>query len=339
MSTPEARYQSFAFSMPDWSSEIIVATSGAVGQVIGTTVTFPLDVVKTRMQVHGAKQGTWGSLKTLIEEEGWAGVFGMLPAKAGQQGVCRFIYYFLYEFLLNMYKRVMGVDKIGTIGNLFVGYAAGVINTCTTPLEAISNIVLTSPEPISITDAAKSIVSVSGCGGLYAGWESTFFTSCNPAIQNTTYDQIKAALLAVQTPVLSASGKQRIQSLGSFSAFLVGALSKALATCATYPPSRAKSIMQCRSQLKAKRTEIDSVTGSQGAEGAPGGAPGEATEEKQPGTVGVMRHMFAEGGAAGLFTGLLPTLLKGVIQSAFMLMVKEKVDFWTRLTLMKMLKR
>ena len=60
--------------------ELVVATSAAAGQVVGTFVTFPLDVVKTRIQTRpGVYAGFGDALTRIREEEG----FRMLLQGAG----------------------------------------------------------------------------------------------------------------------------------------------------------------------------------------------------------------------------------------------------------------
>jgi len=80
-------------------------------------------------------------------------------------------------------------------------------------------------------------------------------------------------------------------------------LSKAVATCATYPAVRAKTLIQ---NLTPKQ----------------GGVP--------PGVSDVVLDIFAKDGTRGLLRGIEPTLQKGVLQSAFMLMVREHVDHTVR---------
>jgi len=269
---------------------LIVATSASVGQVVGTAVTFPLDVAKTRMQtaLGKGKKTTFDALKEAFLEDGIVGTIKMFPPKGIAQGATRFSYYYFYSWLGTAYKTRYG--RPGMFANLMIGYLAGLLNTgILNPFETISNMVI-SDRSLSVSDALAVATKEDGWGGLFRGWESTFVVSMNPAIQNTVYDQIKALLL-----------RGRKSGLGYWQSFWLGALAKAVATVSTYPVQRAKMIVQCDREEKEAKPLITTL-----------------------------REIMAKDGASGLFKGLKPSLYKGVLQSAFMLMVKEQIERVTR---------
>jgi len=144
---------------------------------------------------------------------------------------------------------------------------------------------------VGFKDVVCDIYSRHGIRGFYFGWTSTFYTAMNPAIQNTVFDQIRTLLL---------NDRQRLDLMESFT---LGAFSKALATIATYPAVRAKTLIQ----------NMIPENGS---------AP--------PNVFNSILDIFAKDGMLGLLRGIEPTLQKGVLQSAFMLMVREHVDHATR---------
>ena len=272
--------------------ELIVATSASVGQVVGTAVTFPLDVAKTRMQtaLGKGKKTMWEALLETLADDGVVGMLRMFPPKGVAQGVTRFSYYYFYAWLGTMYKGRYG--RPGTLANLVIGYVAGLLNTfILNPFETVSNMII-SDRNLSVHDALAAAMKDDGLGGLFRGWESTFVVSMNPAIQNTVYDQVKAILLKTQQ-----------SGLGYWQSFWLGAFAKAVATVSTYPVQRAKMIVQCdREQIEAKPLSATLV------------------------------EIIRRDGTAGLFKGLKPSLYKGVLQSAFMLMVKEQIQRATRAT-------
>jgi hypothetical protein len=107
--------------------ELVVATSAAVGQVVGVFIVFPLDVVKTRIQVQkvadpeelevgkshskshdtsgrrhvAIPEGPFAALRRMIREEGVLKVWARFPAKGVQQGLTRFTYYWIYTWVIN----------------------------------------------------------------------------------------------------------------------------------------------------------------------------------------------------------------------------------------------
>lgn len=120
--------------------------------------------------------------------------------------------------------------------------------------------------------------------GLYRSLWASLLLTCNPALQFTAFEQARRRVLAPRP------GGQ----LSAAEAFVLGALSKALATGLTYPLIRAKVLLQ------AARP------------GAPASLAGTAA-----GVVG------AEG-LGGLYRGLGVQLAKTVAVAALQLMVKEQ---------------
>jgi hypothetical protein len=190
--------------------------------------------------------------------------------------------------------------KLGFWANLMLGYLAGLLNTVfLSPLETLATRVMVSREPITMLDAARDVLHHHGVRGFYFGQPTaTMFISANPAVQNTVFDQIRAALLGDR------------KALGFAEAFLVGVLAKSVATVTTYPASRATSIIQNTPTVGRARAGC-----------------------RSPSVPGEIAAVYSEGGIRALYSGLQTTLLKGVLQAGVMLMVKERVDYATRLAL------
>ena len=67
--------------------ELIQATSGSIGQVVGTACIFPLEVARTRMQAHASKTSTTQALQETFREDGISGLVRMFQARGFQQGL------------------------------------------------------------------------------------------------------------------------------------------------------------------------------------------------------------------------------------------------------------
>ena len=291
--------------------ELIVATSGAIGQVIGVFLIFPFDVLKTRLQAAKtvpsetcktqSKGGTspLAAIYRMFLEEGLMGIYSLFPAKAMSLGLSRFSYYFLYRLITNQYKSLGRLNTLNTLQNIFCGYMAGVCNTIfISPVEKIQVRVLAAPKGVvnnTIMKHIKQIYAVNGLASFYSGWQTNFYTSLTPAISNTTFDQLKVLLL---------KGRN---SLGYVEAFLLGAFSKAVATFLTYPMGRAKTILY---------NEKLPVSGGQRA-------PSSSVYT-------LLVEIYKKQGLIGLYNGLYATIINGVLREAVMLMVKEKVDVAVR---------
>jgi hypothetical protein len=274
-------------------NELVDASSAAVGQVVGTFATFPLDVIKTKLQALKVGEKAKSSFQVLREENLLRMYLSKFPTKALQQGSSRFTYYFIYSFVRRVFRRMLRRKELGTLMNLLVGYLAGLINVVfLCPMERVSTRVMVGgreeKSPTSSVSIVRSIYEREGIYGFYAGWTSTFYTATNPAIQNTVYDQIRNALLG---------GRSK---LGNVESFVLGAISKMAATFVTYPVVRSKTLMNASDE----------------------------SEEKS--VIEVTLDVYRNEGASGLYRGIRPTLAKGIFQSAFMLMVREQVDHATR---------
>lgn len=223
----------------------------------------------------------------------------MFPPKGISAGVTRFTYYYIYTFLRNHYTARWGT-KPTTFWNLLIGYVTGLLNTVVlNPFETVSNLVIA--KNLSAQEACSILQAKDGMAGFYRGWRGTFLVSLNPAVQNTVFDQLKALLVG------GGHGK----GLGFWQSFWLGAFSKAIATLCTYPAMRARTMVQCSS---------DHADGPTSA-------------------IGQLSVVLSKEGPKGLYKGVKPTLVKGVTQSAFMVMVKEQIDNACRAAIHTMLER
>ena len=94
-------------------NEIVDASSAGVGQVVGTFVTFPLDVVKTKLQASSIGSKKKSLFDVLREENLFRMYLSKFPIKALQQGSSRFTYYFIYSFVQRMFRIMLRKKKLG----------------------------------------------------------------------------------------------------------------------------------------------------------------------------------------------------------------------------------
>jgi hypothetical protein len=176
----------------------------------------------------------------------------------------------------------------------------------------------------------QAIFAEHGIGGFYRG-ASAFAVLClRPAIQYVCFERLKAALLlgprhqaANRAHAANRGGgngaseaKARLQ-LSAAEAFLCGALARCVATCLIYPYVRAKVLAMTAARDLAKGAA--SATSSRGAGAAPAAS-----------VSGALRAVVGAEGVRGLYVGLGPELVRGMLSSAVMLMVKEQAEAETR---------
>ncbi|PWA52408.1 carrier protein [Artemisia annua] len=281
---------------------LVDATAGAIGSLASTTILYPLDTCKTKYQAelrtpHLRKYKNLSDvLWEAIRKRQVLSLFQGLGTKNLQSFISSFIYFYGYSFFRKMYIEKSGYKSIGTRANLLIAAVAG---ACT--------VAITQP-----LDTAASRMQTSEFGkskGLWKSlcedsWEEAFdglgisiLLTINPAIQYTAFDQLKQRLLDGQIG--------NPQSLSALNAFLLGAASKCAATCLTYPAIRCKVMIQA---AESSDDEDD-----------------ESEVKSRKTVLGALSAIWKKEGLLGFFKGLRAQILKTVLSSALLLMIKEKI--------------
>ncbi len=149
------------------------------------------------------------------------------------------------------------------------------------------------------------IARTEGLGGLYKGLLPSLFLVSHGAIQFAVYEELKAgaaALRAYVTPLegdeYKIKGSRYPRAPSSLEVTACGALSKLVASVATYPSQVVRSRLQQRMDARALR---------------------------YAGVGDVLRTTLAREGVGGLYKGLLPNVLRVMPQSALTFLVYESV--------------
>ena len=263
------------------------ALSGLGGNIFSSNIIFPMDVIKVRMQVpNSTYNGVFDGLHKIIKEEGILALYTGLSSEIFRSGLQTFIYFFVYSTLKDyaikyLNKRNKSEDsKLPVIHNLFIGFIAGCITQIfVNPLSVIQTRIIASKRSIGLLNMAMTIIRKEGLLALYKGIIPTFILCINPAIQYLVFDNLKC----------------RIPNASSIENFIMGAISKVVATISTYPYIMAKVRLQYSSNTKYS------------------------------GTLDVILNILLQDGFFGLYTGLQPQLLKSILSGALLLMAKEKI--------------
>ncbi|OGM45543.1 peroxisomal carrier protein [Aspergillus bombycis] len=289
-------------ALSPWGS----AVAGATGAVLANAIVYPLDLVKTKLQVQvkntpESKSGdaehyesTLDAINKIMEKEGIEGLYsGMVGSLLGVAST-NFAYFYWYSVVRSLYMASKSVSKPpGTAMELTLGAVSGAIaQIFTIPVAVITTRQQTQPksEKKGLIETGKEVVnSEDGWSGLWRGLKASLILVVNPAITYGAYQRLKEVLF---------KGRNNLKP---WEAFLLGALSKAMATIATQPLIVAKVGLQSRPPP--------------GREGKPFKTFGE-----------VMRYIIQNEGALSLFKGIGPQILKGLLVQGLLMMTKERME-------------
>ncbi|KAJ2720249.1 hypothetical protein GGI07_004721 [Coemansia sp. Benny D115] len=298
--------------MADGSKDYVLpplghAISGAGSSALALFLIYPLDTIKTRLQVEtrgsvdaGKKKeggGALAALRRILAAEGISGLYAGLATNLANQIINGFVYFYAYSILRRFALRTVSRNgtTLSTGAELAVGAVAGMANQLLTlPIGVIATRQQTAAagEQQRWTQTVADIVQKEGVRGLWAGFRPAMVLCVNPAITYGVFEKAKAS-------VLKRSGGRKQMSAAE--AFWVGALAKTLATVVTYPYIMAKVRLQWRPSRE---------------EAANGSVPYKSAAD-------VLGKVLRTEGPSGWFRGMQTQIIKAVITQALMLMIKE----------------
>ncbi|KAF8441979.1 peroxisomal carrier protein [Terfezia claveryi] len=293
--------QSKEVALPPWG----YAVAGAFGAVVANALVYPLDIIKTRIQVQvkpkaGEQQysgqiehftSTIDAFNKILLKEGPSGLYaGMVGSLIGVAST-NFAYFYWYTLVRSFYLSKLHTNTtLSTAAELSLGAVAGALaQLFTIPVAVITTRQQTSAkyERKGLIETAKDVIAEDGLSGLWRGLKASLVLVINPSITYGAYQRLHAVLFP---------GKAR---LNPYEAFLLGAMSKTLATLATQPLIVAKVGLQSK---------------------PPPGAPQFKTFGQ------VMAYIVKHEGAKNLFKGIGPQITKGLLVQGFLMMTKERME-------------
>ncbi|KAH7342036.1 mitochondrial carrier [Rhizoctonia solani] len=310
------------------------ALAGALGGVFSNAVVYPLDTAKTRIQATDASErdkkgkGRDGSdhlsilplLMRILKEEGVKGCYGGFGASMANTFFMQYAYFFFYSFVRTTYMKRLArkqppgkVQQLSTSVELLLGAAAGALaQIFTLPVSVIATRQqigkskgAARAESSSFASVGREILKEDGVGGLWAGIKPSMVLTVNPAITYGAFERIKSVILASTSSSKLTPGK----------AFLVGALSKTLATVVTYPYIMAKV-----------RLQAGSISGSGGYNVTRVPRPSRNGAKSQKSAVRLLANVLREEGVLGWYQGMGAQITKAVLAQALLFMLKDQFE-------------
>ncbi|KXH37735.1 hypothetical protein CNYM01_12568 [Colletotrichum nymphaeae SA-01] len=299
--------QSKSASISPWGK----AVAGASGAVLANALVYPLDIVKTRLQVQVKSQSgavatdpsepiephyssTWDALSKIVADDGVKGLYAGMSGSLLGVASTNFAYFYWYSVVRALYLRSAKTSAPpSTLVELSLGAIAGAVaQLCTIPVAVITTRQQTQrkTERKGFVDTAREVVDgEDGPFGLWRGLKASLVLVVNPAITYGAYERLKEVVFP---------GKNNLKP---WEAFLLGAASKSLATIATQPLIVAKVGLQSRPPPERKGKPFGSF-------------------------IEVMNFIMEREGVSGLFKGMGPQILKGLLVQGILMMTKERME-------------
>lgn len=297
--------QSKVETLPPWGN----AVAGAAGAVIANTLVYPLDLIKTRLQVqvkhspasldpnpadHEHYDGAVDAIRKVVAHEGVSGLYAGIGGALLGVASTNFAYFYWYTVVRSLYmsRRALQASP-GTAVELTLGAVAGAL----AQLFTIPVAVVTARQQTTSKHERKGMIATGmdvvngddGWTGLWRGLRASLVLVINPSITYGAYQRLREVLYPGRA------------TLKPWEAFILGSLSKMLATIATQPLIVAKVGLQSKPPP------------------ARNGKPFKTFTE-------VMQYIIQHEGPVALFKGIAPQILKGLLVQGFLMMTKERIE-------------
>ncbi|KAI9028484.1 mitochondrial carrier domain-containing protein [Hyaloraphidium curvatum] len=284
------------------------AVAGALGAATANTIIYPLDVVKTRLSVqtkhaqyhgHVHYAGTFDAFAKIFEQEGVAGLYAGIASTLGNTVAQNFAYFYWYGFIRGWWQK-RNPGNISTVMELLLGALAGAFSQMfTLPLAVISTRQQTASkrDKKSVLGTFWEIVNDEGWPALWKGLKASLVLCSNPAITYGMFERMKSLLLEARP--------RKGNSLSPLESFMLGALSKTMATVVTYPYIMAKVKLQWK---PPKELANDPMYQYKGA-------------------LDVLAKVYKQDGISGWYRGMDKQITKGVLSQAILFTTKDQYTF------------
>lgn len=193
--------------IPPW----VIGVAGSTGAVLANAIVYPVDIVKTRLQVQLKKSSTtgwgiternytstWDGIQSILRLEGYPGLYrGLLTSSIGTAST-NYAYFHWYTVLRTLSMRRIQASS-AMAADLGIGTAAGALaQLCTTPIAVIATRQQIRPdgERGSMIQVARDIINgPDGYAGLWKGMKASLLLSINPAITYGAYQRLRESFI------------------------------------------------------------------------------------------------------------------------------------------------
>ncbi|KAJ7496655.1 mitochondrial carrier domain-containing protein [Mycena latifolia] len=314
---------------------LVQAFSGAIGSVSANALTYPLDLVTTRLQLDSPQKARRSSglhgavriLRGIVEKRGVQDLYAGLGTDTGATLLSNFFYFYFYAFLRYLLTRrqltlnpkpahITRPHKPSLLEEILLGFIAGVASRAvSTPLNIVTLRLQVENDDHEDDDEKGADQSVPGVGGVvkkiydeqgilgfWRGFKTTTLLSLNPALTLALF-QVFRRVLARASATAGANPKPS-------QAFLGAAVSNSIAAAILYPLMLAKTRLQASSATSMREVLRDAYTGRGRSTTLP---PDLGANKPGP-------------GIRGLYQGLEMQIVKGFLSQGVTFLVKGRVE-------------
>eukprot|EP00940_MAST-03C_sp_MAST-3C-sp2_P003541 g3541.t1 len=281
--------------MAEEVNPLVGATSGAIAAVVGSACTYPLIVVKQRLQADSdnAKPRYRGPLDCLMQtirgEQGLAGAFAGMTLALPKTAVWNFCFYFFFTLLRPLWEKRNGSSARAVAHGITAGIATQLVML---PVDAV-NIRVT----VSSDSYAKVVRDIFREGGMFSFWKGIA-----PGLLLTINPGIVQLLRKTLTDIRTRGGTRRPSSLENF---WIGLVSKLVASAITYPLVVSKIVMTVSRKQRDR---------------------GKARERSSLAKiVQIWTEIARRRGLSGLYKGIRPHLANAALKAGILNAVRLKI--------------
>lgn len=267
--------------------------TGGLGGLLGRAAAFPFDTLKVKLATK-SDGSLLAVLKQIISQEGVLGLYrGLLPFSALEATEQKAMYVLNYAAIKSFLRRLFG-QELGMFATVLCGYLSDLLCVpISMPIEALVVQLQTRKPEISKAEVVRqALFTWEGLAMALKSGKAYFVLSLKPGIEFALFDRIKSM-------ILKGYSKKELRPL---TAFFLGAVARAVATCMVYPYVRGKALSQAK---------------------------------LAPNATAALRKVFAEEGVAALYRGLSMEIMRGMTQSAVMFAVMERIRLSVRAKLLR----
>eukprot|EP00928_Gymnodinium_smaydae_P032886 TRINITY_DN23715_c0_g2_i1.p1 TRINITY_DN23715_c0_g2~~TRINITY_DN23715_c0_g2_i1.p1 ORF type:complete len:350 (-),score=14.22 TRINITY_DN23715_c0_g2_i1:158-1207(-) len=325
------------------------AGAGAFGGAAALAVFYPLEVLRTRLQIGDPVVSdveahrflkTGHMLRRLVQCEGTVALYRGFVAVLIAVAATQFVYFCVFSLLKRLVSCQHVFGEMIVARDLVLGALAGTVSVlATTPLWLVNTRMkaqqtqLESQRIKRMTCSSRTIISVGlqrkhdirpydnvfdglrrvyhdeGVRTLWDGTIPSLILASNPAIQWAMYELLKRWLLTLHRSLDFADARNELYA---FELLTLASVAKTVATLATYPLQLAQTCLRYNyGCYRPQRGDAHSHN--------------TAIEKRFRGMLDCLRDVYVRDGFRGLFRGLEAKLLQTVLTAAFHTLCYEKI--------------